>query len=425
MNAIFMNRVMRRLFIVGGIILLVAVAFVLLVPRLVPTDTITDLIVTEVARATGAEVTLAEARIQWRGNWRVTLAEGSIIGTGAALAAATGSANDLESYAIAVRELSVVVALWPLLQKKLEVQAVALSGPGLAVRWDKGESAATNYKVRLTDLNLGLDRPAAAAAGEDVPLGGQIPGDLAFSFTATADTLVLQKAPYTNLDLGGDFASKVLKMTSLSARRSTGRVTGNLSVDFVANPWGHLVFEAEVEEVPAGALLEPWTPQVARRLDCELSSDLSGEFDFRDNGIAIRTLIVRGRMGGGPGVLHASDWLTEATPYLGDRQDLKDVGFRDLAHQFEFSQGRYQFQELTLSGGDTEWTGSGWLDLEGNIALGIGVKLPSGFTPDLGDFSFLAESLRDSEGRINLPLKLTGRAARPTVGVDFARLRRK
>ena len=165
--------------------------------------------------------------------------------------------------------------------------------------------------------------------------------------------------------------------------------------------------------------------QVARRLDCELSSDLSGEFDFRDNGIAIRTLIVRGRMGGGPGVLHASDWLTEATPYLGDRQDLKDVGFRDLVHQFEFSQGRHQFQELTLSGGDTEWTGSGWLDLEGNIALGIGVKLPSGFTPDLGDFSFLAESLRDSEGRINLPLKLTGRAARPTVGVDFARLPRK
>ncbi len=420
-----MKKIMRRLFVVGGIILLVLVAFVLLVEKLVPTDTITDRIVTEVARATGAEVTLAEARIQWRGNWRVTLAEGSIAGTGAALAAATGSANDLESYAIAVSELSVVVALWPLLQKNLEVRAVTLSGPGLAVRWDHGEASAAGFKLRLTDLHLGLDNPLTAAAEKGAPPGKLIPGDLAFSFTAAADTLVLQNAPYTHLELEGGFAAKVLKVTSLSANRSTGRVTGDLSVDLTANPWGHLVFAAEVEEVPAKALLEPWLPDVASRLDCALNSDLTGEFDLRDNRVVMSTLMVSGRVDGGPGILHASDWLRDAGPYLGDRQDMMDVGFRDLVHQFEFSQGRYQFRELTLSGGDTEWTGGGWLDLEGNIALGIGVKLPPGFTPDLGNFSFLAEGLRDSAGRINLPLKLTGRAARPTVGVDFGRLRRK
>lgn len=419
-----MKRFTRGLLVVSGFVLLVLAALVLLAPRLVPTDTITDRIVEEVARATGAEVTLAEARIQWRGNWRVTLTEGSIIGTGRALAAATGSTNKLESYAIAVEELSVVAALWPLLQKKLEVKAVELSGHSLAVRWDKGEAAAAGYKFRLTDLNLGLDQPAAAT-GESVALGDQIPDDLAFSFTATADTLVLQNAPYTNLDLEGGFAAKVLEITSLSAFRSTGRVTGNLSIDFVANPWGYLVFAAEVQEVPGGTLLEPWTPHIASRLEGALNSRLNGEYDLRDKTTVMRTLIIQGRMSGGPGVLHAADWLRDATPYLGDRQDLKDIHFTDLTHQFEFSQGRYQIRELTLTGGETEWTGAGWLDLEGNIALGIGVKLPPGFTPDLGNFSFLAQGLRDSEGRINLPLKLTGRASRPKVGVDFTRLRGK
>ncbi|MEN8008350.1 MAG: hypothetical protein ABFS42_15145, partial [Candidatus Krumholzibacteriota bacterium] len=249
--------------------------------------------------------------------------------------------------------------------------------------------------------------------------------DLTFSFTATADTLVLQDAPYTDLDLEGGFASRVLGVTSLTARRSTGRLTGELSVDFAAHPQGHLVFAAQVEEVPAGALLEPWSPDIARRLDCELDSRLTGECDLGDKATVRRTLTVRGRMTGGPGVLHAADWLHDATPYLGDRQDLKDVRFRDLVHRFEYAQGRYRIEELVLSGGDTDWMGGGWLDQEGNIALAIGVKLPPGFTPDLGNFSFLAQGLRDEEGRINLPLKLTGQAARPTVGVDFARLRRK
>lgn len=417
-----MKRFMGRLFVVGGIILLVLVAFILLVPRLVPTATITDRIVREVARATGAEVTLAEAGIQWRGNWRVTLKDGSIIGTGDALATATGSANDLESYAIAVRELSVVVALWPLLQKKLEVGAIELSGPSLVVRWDNGETSAAGYKLRLTNLNMGLDMPAKTAARAGAPPGEQIPGDLAFSFTATADTLVLQKAPYTNLDLEGGFAAKVMEVESLSARRSTGSVTGNLSVDFAANPWGHLIFAAEAREVPAMALLEPWAPYLSQRLEAGLNTELGGSCDIRDQTTILRTLQLTGWMGGGPGVLHAGDWLEDITPYLGNRQDLKDVRFESLDHHFKYSQSRFFIDSLSLSGGDTDWRAQGWVDSDGNLAVGVHVKLPPGFTPDLGKFSFLARTLRDTDGRINLPLKLSGRSIRPTVGVDLSRL---
>jgi uncharacterized protein involved in outer membrane biogenesis len=49
-----MNRMMRRLLIAAGIIFGILAALVLLVPMLVPTDTFTQRIEKEVARATGA-----------------------------------------------------------------------------------------------------------------------------------------------------------------------------------------------------------------------------------------------------------------------------------------------------------------------------------------------------------------------------------
>ncbi len=51
--------------------------------------------------------------------------------------------------------------------------------------------------------------------------------------------------------------------------------------------------------------------------------------------------------------------------------------------------------------------------------MGLKVQLPAGFTPDLGDFSFLADGLRDDQGRVALDLKLTGEARQPTVGLNL------
>jgi hypothetical protein len=322
---------------------------------------------------------------------------------------------------VTVDELRVAASIWPLLRKKLEVKSVELEGPRLVVRWAGGATSAAHYEVRLTDLDLGLDKPVPGA--EAGTAGGLRREDLSFAFTAAADTLVLQEAPYRRLVLEGGFAARVLEVTSLEALRSTGRVTGNLSIDFTGRPAGHLVFAARVKDVPAGALLAPWAPEVGSRLECDLDAEMTGGLDLRDKATVLRTLTAQGTMTGGPGILHAADWLQEAGPYLGDRQDLTEVRFRDLFHRFAFDQGRYHLKETTLSGGDTDWTAAGWLDLEGNIALGLGVRLPAGFSPELGDFSFLAQGLRDAEGRINLPLTLTGKAAHPSVGVDFGRLR--
>ncbi len=372
---------------------------------------IRDEIIREVERATGARVTLGEARLRWRWGWSVTLREGTISGTGAAMAAATGSANDLESYFVEIEELSVAPALLPLIRKQLVVKSVQLTGPRLDIRWRNGETEASGFAVRITDLNLGL-------AQSEAP----VPADLSLGFAVSVDSLVLQGIPYTGLDMNGNYANKVLKVAALSASRAGGILRGTFVVDYVRNPGGHLEFEAEADHVPADALLGEWAPEIGQRLDCGLDATVAGGFDLGDDATVQRTLDISGVLTADEGVLHAADWLKDISRYLGKRQDLKDVHFSTLRHQFRMSQGRYVVDELIIGGGDTDWRGTGWLEPEGSIALDVDVKLPPGFTPDLGNWSFLARSLRNSEGRINLPLKLSGRTARPKVGVDLGRL---
>ena len=51
--------------------------------------------------------------------------------------------------------------------------------------------------------------------------------------------------------------------------------------------------------------------------------------------------------------------------------------------------------------------------------LDLNVRLPAGFTPDLGDVTFLADALRDEEGRIGLDFTLTGETRKPAVKLNL------
>ena len=43
------------------------------------------------------------------------------------------------------------------------------------------------------------------------------------------------------------------------------------------------------------------------------------------------------------------------------------------------------------------------------------MRLPAGYTPNLGDMTFLADALRDDQGRIGLDFGLTGPTRAPAV----------
>ena len=406
---------------------LAAVAGMLLLLRLVlglliPGDRTHRLAVDRVVEATGAEVTLGEASVRLWPTIAITMGQGRIQGTGPALAEKTGSDNTLESFAVSVGRLVANLKIGPLLRGRIEVGKVNLSCPELQVVAQEGTIRMEGLEVELSDFFLpvaavGKDLPAGKA-GSGAP-GEAIPEELSLVFSASLDRLVWQDAPYDEVEVEGELDGRVLRADSFSARRSSGLVTGSLELDYQRDPWGILEFAAVVTAAPAVDFLEPWAPELASRLDCDLSGEVSGGCELKDSDSVNRTLDLTGRLGSGQGVLRAGDWLEDITSYLGERQDLKDIRFSELDHSFRVSQGRYLVEELTIDGLDTDWSGEGWVDLGGDIDLDLHVKLPVGFTPDLGQWSWLADGLRDEEQRVNLTLHLSGQAARPRVGLKL------
>jgi|GEM_PF-1946515 len=422
------RKLIRRLVILLAILLVVSLLVMLAAAAFLPKETVRDRIIAEVAGATGAEVSLGSASVRLFPRLGITLDEGRIVGTGAALQQQTGADNILEFYEIQLKRLDVTVALKPLLKKQIRIETIQLSGPVIAVAWQGGDLRAEDYSLQISELSLGVDAARASAdagaggSDRDSPPGEMIPQDLDLDFLARVEVLHFQGAPYLEASLQGDLSERVVTVESFSAGRGTGLMTGDLELDYDRDPWGKLTFNAQAADVPAGLLLEPWVPDLAARLDGALSADVTGGCDLRDPDTTLRTLDLTGSLVSGEGVLRARDWLRDVAPYLGDRQDLQDIRFRDLTHAFRIERGRYLVQDLRIVGVDTDWTGTGWVGLNDTIDLALQVKLPAGFTPDLGQWSFLADTLRDEEGRVQLDMQLTGRAAKPRVGVDLTRL---
>lgn len=417
-----MKRTLRtRLLWTVIVVAVVLAGLPLLLGRLVPTERMRRLAEEQTAAATGADVELGEASVRLWPRLAVRMSGGRIEGTGAALAARTGSKTDIVAYSAQVKDLAVELEIGALLRGRIRTAAVELDCPSLRLEMKDGTLQAERLVFRITEFSLPTDTVGASTppAHSSRPPGETIPEELVAGFTVRAERLLWANAVYEEVVCRGELDARLLMIEEISARQGGGVLSGTAEVDFERDPWGILHFEVTADSVPASALLAAYVPELGSRLDCDLSGEVSGGAELRDSDTATRTLDCTGRVHGADGVLHAGDWLADVAAYLGDRRDLTDIRFDSLQHVFRIAQGRYRIEELTLTGPDTDWTGDGWIGLDGGIDANLVVKLPAGFTPDLGQWSWLAEGLRDEEGRVNLALHLSGEAARPEVGLKL------
>lgn len=250
------------------------------------------------------------------------------------------------------------------------------------------------------------------------PVGELIPADLDLDLHAEAGTVRLKQTPYREVSLDGTLRARVIDVPSLAASLGTGRIAGSARVDYAEDPTGHASWQATVTDVPASALLEPYAGWLAAVWTGALNAELSGDCGLADPEVVRRTLSLTGDLRGTEGSVDLRQQLSGVSKYLGSRQDLLQVTYNRLRQHVVVDDGKVLLQDLAIDGTQTDWSGDGWVSLDGGIELGLHVKLPAGFTPDLGDLSFLAEGLRDDQGRIGLDLKLTGQARSPAVGLD-------
>lgn len=220
----------------------------------------------------------------------------------------------------------------------------------------------------------------------------------------------------------GGLDTRLVTVPEMVARVGDGRLEGHMEIDYERDPRGIMDFEARAEAVPAAELLAPWAPVLAQRLDTDLNAEVRGTLVLGNRHTVTNSLVMNGGFESGEGVLRAADWLGEVRPYLGSRQDLVNVRFSGLDHGLRVENGRYVVENLTIQGLDTDWEGSGSIGLDGSLDLDVTVLLPAGFTPKLGQWSFLADALRDENGRVKLDLRVGGNGSKPQVAMNFGSL---
>jgi hypothetical protein len=161
--------------------------------------------------------------------------------------------------------------------------------------------------------------------------------------------------------------------------------------------------------------MKPYLSDFADLWTGTMSADARGSCDLADPAAIRRTLTIEGDLEGSDGIIDLRQSLAGVRQYLGDRQDLLRVKYSAARQHFAVREGRVMVTGLRIDGHDTDWTGGGWFGLDGTMDADLSVRLPAGYTPELGDLSFVADALRDDQGRIGLDFGLTGRTASPAV----------
>jgi len=161
--------------------------------------------------------------------------------------------------------------------------------------------------------------------------------------------------------------------------------------------------------------MKPYLNDLADYWSGNASVNARGSCDLADPETVRNTLSIDGDLAGSDGTIDLRESLAGVQQYLGNRQDLLRVKYSAARQDFKVRDGKVIISGLRIDGRDTDWTGGGWIGLDGKLDLDLSVRLPAGYTPNLGDASFLADALRDEEGRIGLDFGLTGPTAAPAV----------
>jgi len=210
-----------------------------------------------------------------------------------------------------------------------------------------------------------------------------------------------------------------LEVSEADVEVGDGRVRGRLEVSGLEREQSAWRFEADGADLPLAELLRVLAPAALPFWEGTADVVASGGCGGGPPGSAEAGLALAAEVRARDGVVHASSWLTDIAPYLGERRDLQDIRYRSLSSGLTLRGGRLALADLRLEGPDTDWRGAGWLEPAGPLDLGLTVKLPAGFRPDLGSLSPLADLLKGDDGRIALGLRLSGRTAAPAVDLDL------
>ncbi|MBK6733093.1 MAG: hypothetical protein IPG61_03220 [bacterium] len=410
----------RRVIIVLSLLTAFGSVVAFVAPRLVPSARVAARAQEALAAATGAEVTVGSASLTLFGGPGLRLRETRLVSAGGSTAR--------------FAELEFSLAVAPLLRRELVVDRVAARGPSARAMWRGLPVDLADFELETGRLRLRLPREGdtaamVAPAAAEGPLS-RLPAGLAGSFSLEAARVAWSSFALETLNAEGSIEEGRISFENLDAGCGGGRLKASAVITPVAGATGALTGNLVLEAVDAAALLGAWAPAVASQMDVKLTGDADVGMPLGGDG-GLDALTAAAHLTTGEGLLRAGPWLGDVGPYLGDRQDLVDIRIATSRLAVRLEEGRCLVDTLVITGPDTDWDLAGALGLGGvagsttAMDLAVHIKLPPGFTPNLGSMSFFAEAMRDRERRINLDLRLTGPVDGPDVTLDLAAMSRR
>jgi AsmA protein len=272
---------------------------------------------------------------------------------------------------------------------------------------DGGQDGGKNSGKDTTASKDSTDEPPAKVGVEadiDLSVGHLEASGLAFDEVALKLTL----------------KDGVLKITPLGADFYEGKINLNATVELerVGPP---LVADASVNGVRIEQLLPALSPALKDTITGELDANLDAA-SSGSSGTGVKGVVAT--LGGAvkDGKISSTP-LTDKLAALFNSDGLREINFYTLLWDVKVRKGVATVERLYLDGRELALRGNGTVGLEDQrLDMSVVVSVPAELARKLLHDKNIIEALTDEQGRVGVPLRLTGVATEPKYSLDERKL---
>ena len=275
----------------------------------------------------------------------------------------------------------------------------------------------------VTDVGLRVAMGNSSLNVKGTVLGGHAKVTITSASVSTADLPVdtgLKPVDVKNIEVNADLKGQEARLSNLSFQLFNGqaKAQGGMSMGSPAPPFNGKV---TIQGVQLGPALEALSPDSKVSMSGTAAADVAVAgrgFSMPDLTKALE----------GPGHLEVKDGKIDGVNLMGEAVTLlqvagisleqaKATAFSTVETDFMIKQGIVNIQKLLMDSHDFQATGNGTVGFDQTLNLAINMNLAQGLSQKIAGSSPVAK-LALKDGRLRLPLLVTGTVQNPSYGLD-------
>jgi len=276
----------------------------------------------------------------------------------------------------------------------------------------------------VTDLGLNIALGNSSLNVKGTVLGGHAKVMITSPSVNTADlpidTGLKKPVDVKNLEVNADLKGQDARLSNLSFQLFNGqaKAQGGMSIGSAAPPFNGKVTIQGIQLRPA---LEAISPDSKLSMSGTAAADIA----IAGRGFSMPDLT---KALEGPGHLEVKDGKIDGVNLLGEAivllkvagislDQAKATAFSTIETDFMTKQGIVNVQKLLMDSHDFQATGNGTVGFDQTLNLAMNMNLSQGLSQRIAGSSPVAK-LALKDGRMRLPLLITGTAQNPSYGLD-------